>query len=43
MLRTATIQMETELTQEEFETWLLGLLKSVATVPECSSVLTQQG
>lgn len=39
MLRNATIQMETELSQEEFESWLIGLIKAVATIPEKSSIL----
>ena len=39
MLRAATIQMETELSQDEFEIWLLGLIRAVATKPERSSIL----
>lgn len=43
MIRSAMIQMETELTQEEFEKWLLGLIKIVATKPEQSNILKITG
>ncbi len=39
MVRTAVIKMETNLSQEEFEKWLLKLIKDVAVDPDKSEVL----
>ena len=38
MKRSAIVTMETSLNQEEFEKWLLGLMKAVAVVPEKTQV-----
>lgn len=39
MIRQAIIQMETNMTQLEFEDWLLNHIKCVAVDPEKSSVI----
>jgi len=42
MLRSATIQMETDLSQEVFELWLLGLIKAMSVNPEQSNILAEK-
>lgn len=38
MIRSAIINIETELNQEEFEIWLLKTLKQISVNPETTSI-----
>lgn len=39
MLRTVTVRMKTELSQKEFEIWMLNLIKQVAVDPSKSEIV----
>ena len=40
MVRSAVIKMETDMSQEEFETWLLKTIRNIAVYPAKSEVLS---